>query len=164
MASSTQRTWVWVNSRSWWWTGRPDMLQFIGVAKSQTSELLNWTELNWTYKIYVCIWVYVRVYKINKQTTTTTKNVKWLIIPVSYNSNGEKLNPNSSVQFSHSLASNSFWSHESQHSRLPCPSPAPEIYSNSCPSSWWCHPAISSSVVSFSSCPQSLPASGSFPM
>ena len=48
--------------------------------------------------------------------------------------------------------------------RPPCPSPTPGVYSNSCPSSWWCHPAISSSVVPFSSCPQSLPASGSFPM
>ena len=51
-----------------------------------------------------------------------------------------------------------------QHIRPPCPSPTPRVYPNSCPSSWWCHPAISSSVVPFSSCPQSLPASGSFPM
>ena len=58
----------------------------------------------------------------------------------------------------------SLWLHELQHARPPCPSPAPEVYSNSCPSSRWCHPAISSSVVPFSSCPQSLPASGSFPM
>ena len=56
------------------------------------------------------------------------------------------------------------WPHESQHARPPCPSPAPRVYSNPCPSSRWCHPAISSSVVPFSSCPQSLPASGSFPM
>ena len=56
------------------------------------------------------------------------------------------------------------WPHESQHARPPCPSPAPGVYSNSCPSSQWCHPAISSSVVPFSSCPQSLPASGSFPV
>ena len=54
--------------------------------------------------------------------------------------------------------------HESQHTRPPCPSPAPRVYSNSCPSNWWCHPAISSSVALFSSCPQPLPASGSFPM
>ena len=60
--------------------------------------------------------------------------------------------------------SDSLWPHESQHARLPCPSPAPGVYSNSYPSSWWCHPAISSSVIPFSSCPQSLPASGSFPM
>ena len=54
--------------------------------------------------------------------------------------------------------------HESQHDRPPCPSPTPKVHPNSCPSSRWCHPAISSSVVPFSSCPQSLPASGSFPM
>ena len=54
--------------------------------------------------------------------------------------------------------------HEPQHARPPCPSPAPGVYPNSCPSSQWCHPAISSSVVPFSSCPQPLPASGSFPM
>ena len=70
----------------------------------------------------------------------------------------------SSVQFSRSFVSNSLQPHESQHARPPCPSPAPGVYSNSCPSSRWCHPAISSSVVPFSSCPQSLPASGSFPM
>ena len=70
----------------------------------------------------------------------------------------------SSVQFSCSLVSNSSQPHESQHARPPCPSPTPGVYSNSCPLSQWCHPAISSSIVPYSSCPQSLPASGSFPM
>ena len=70
----------------------------------------------------------------------------------------------SSVQFSHSVVSDSLWPHESQHTRPPCPSQTPGVYSNSCPSSRWCHPANSSSVVPFSSCPQSLQASGSFPM
>ena len=70
----------------------------------------------------------------------------------------------SSVQFSHSVLSDSLRPHESQHTRPPCPSPTPGVYSNSCPSSRWCHLTISSSVVPFSSCPQSLPASGSFPM
>ena len=70
----------------------------------------------------------------------------------------------SSVQFSRSVVSNSLRPHESQHARPPCPSPTPGVYSNSHPSSRWCHPAISSSVVPFSSCPQSLTASGSFPM
>ena len=70
----------------------------------------------------------------------------------------------SSVQFSCSVVSNSLRPHELQHTRPPCPSPTPGVYSDSFPSSWWCHPAISSSVVPFSSCPQSLPASGSFPM
>ena len=68
-----------------------------------------------------------------------------------------------SVQFS-SVISDSFQPHELQHARPPCPSPTHRVHSNSCPSSWWCHPAISSSVVPFSSCSQSLPASGSFPM
>ena len=69
-----------------------------------------------------------------------------------------------SVQFSHSVMSDSLRPHESQHARPPCPSPTPGAHPNSCPSSRWCHPAISSSVVPFSSCPQSLPASGSFPI
>ena len=68
-----------------------------------------------------------------------------------------------SVQFS-SVLSDSLRPHESQHARPPCPSPTPGVYPNSCPLSWWCHPAISSSAVPFSSCPQSLPASGSFPL
>ena len=68
----------------------------------------------------------------------------------------------SSVQFSHSVVSDSLRPHELQHTRPPCPSPTPGAYSNSCPLSRWCHPTISSSVLSFSSCPQSFPASGSF--
>ena len=60
--------------------------------------------------------------------------------------------------------SDSLWPYGSQHARSPCPSSTPRVYSNSCPSSWWCHPAISSSVVHFFSCPQSLPESGSFLM
>ena len=67
-------------------------------------------------------------------------------------------------QFSRSVMSDSLRPHESQHSRTPCPSPIPGVHSNSRPSSLWCHPAISSSVIPFSSCPQSLPASESFPM
>ena len=70
----------------------------------------------------------------------------------------------SPVQFSRSVVSDSLRPHESQHARPPCPSPTPRVYSDSCSSSRWCHPAISSSVVPFSSCPQPLPASGSFPM
>ena len=69
----------------------------------------------------------------------------------------------SSVQFSCSVMSESLWPHGLQHARLPCLSPTPGVYSNSCPSSRWCHPAISFSVVPFSSCPQSFPASGLFP-
>ena len=68
------------------------------------------------------------------------------------------------VQFSCSVVSDSLRPHESQHARLPCPSAIPEVYPNSCPLSRWCHPAISSSVVPFSFCPQSLPALESLPM
>ena len=68
------------------------------------------------------------------------------------------------VQFSCSVMSDSLRPHESQHARPPCPSPSPGVHSDSRPSSQWCHPDISSSVVPFSSCPQSLPASESFPM
>ena len=70
----------------------------------------------------------------------------------------------SSIQFSHSVMSDSLRPHELKHARPPCPSPTPRVHSNSRPSSRWCHPAISSSVVPFSSCPQSIPASESFPM
>ena len=69
-----------------------------------------------------------------------------------------------SVQLNHSVVSNALRPHESQHARPPCPSPSPGVHSNSRPLSRWCYPAISSSVVPFSSCPQSLPASESFPM
>ena len=69
-----------------------------------------------------------------------------------------------SVQFSCSVMSDSLQPHELQHARPPCPSPIPRVHSNSCPSSRWCNPAISSSVVPFSSCPQSLPALKSLSM
>ena len=70
----------------------------------------------------------------------------------------------SSVQFSRSVVSDSLWPHELQHTRPPCPSPTPGVHPNPCPLSRWCHTTISSSVVPFSSCPQSFPASGSFQM
>ena len=73
-------------------------------------------------------------------------------------------NNDSSVQFRRSVVSDSLWPHEPQHARPPCPSPTPEVHPNPCPSSWWCHPTISSSVVPFSSCPQSFLASGYFQM
>ena len=74
----------------------------------------------------------------------------------------KRIPPFSSVQFSCSVVSDSLWSHVLQHARLPCPSPTPGACSNSRPLSQWCHPPISSSVVPFSSCPQSFPAWGSF--
>ena len=82
----------------------------------------------------------------------------WRIIPRFL----KKLNTISSVRFSCPVMSDSLWPHRLQHTRPPCPSPTPRVYSNSCPSCWWCHPTISSSVVPFHL--QSLPASGSFQM
>ena len=70
----------------------------------------------------------------------------------------------SSVQFSHSVMTDSLLPHELQHTRPPCPSPTPGVHPNPCPLSKWCHPIISSSAVPFSFCPQSFPASGSFQM
>ena len=72
-----------------------------------------------------------------------------------------ELNPGLTVQFSHSVVSDSLWPHGLQHARFPYPSPTPGACSNSCPSSWWCYPSISASVIS-SFCLQSFPASGSF--
>ena len=87
--------------------------------------------------------------------------------PIQYCKVKEKLKKKkefSSVQFSRSVVSDSLRPHESQHTRSPCPSPTPRVYPNSCPLSRFCHPAMSSSVVPFSSCLQSFPASGSFQM
>ena len=93
------------------------------------------------------------VHKDAKSWTTTEQLTLSLFIMYTY-----------SVQFSHSVMSDSLWLHRLQHTRPPCPSPTPGIYPNSCPLSRWCHPIMSSSVVPFSSCPKSLPASGSFQM
>ena len=78
--------------------------------------------------------------------------------------NKSKYQQHSVSQFSCSVMSDSLQPHESKHTRPPCPSPTPGVYSNPCPSSQWCHPAITSSVVPFSSCPQYFLASGSFPV
>jgi len=77
---------------------------------------------------------------------------------------GARQSDSVTLLFSHSVVSDSLRPHESQHARSPCPSPTPGVHLDSRPSSQWCHPAISSSVIPFSSCPQSLPASESFPM
>ena len=93
-------------------------------------------------------------------TVTYTKNMLLITFLMSkfWNMSGPK------IQFSHSVVSKFLWPYGLQHSRLPCPSPTPGVCSNSCPSSQWCHPTISSPVVPFSSCLQSFSASGSFSM
>ena len=110
-----------------------------GHKESDTPEWLNWTEL-----------------KITADGDCSYEIKRRLLL-------GGKVMANL-VQFSHSVMFDSLQPYEQQHARPPCPSPAPGVHSNSCPSSSWCHPAISSSVVPFSSCPQSLPPSESFPM
>ena len=91
----------------------------------------------------------------------STHKVLTMILHLRFNSSVSCF---SSVQFSHSVMSDSLRPHELQHTRPPCPSPTSVVHSNSCPSSQWCHPAILSSVIPFPSCPQFLPASESFPM
>ena len=105
-----------------------------------------------------------------KQKHIETRKLKILLSPAVFYFLPQKKMKNLEVkiscinQFSRSVVSDSLRPHESQHARPPCPSPAPGGHTNSCPLSWWCHPAISSSVVPFSFCLQSFPASGSFPM
>ena len=134
-----------------------------GVAKSQ-KWLSDWTELDWNL-------------------VTKTKSVHRLHLPLLEVDLSQRfvfgcksihritlsiftlyLSPFSSVQFTCSVVSDSLWPHGLQHARVPCPSPTLRVYSNSCSLSQWCHPTISSSVVPFSSCLQSFPASGSFQM
>ena len=127
------------------------------------SNILRLLSVKYFFNLHIfgfLYWIYI-VFAINKQkkfhdNVIFSANAPWEIIGKFYQF--------SSVQFSHSVMSDSLWPHESEHARPTCPSQTPRVYSNSCPSSRWCHPAISSSVVPFSSCPQSLPASGSFPM
>ena len=107
---------------------------------------------------------YLRYYWIHPRMEQSPVWKYWPLLP-----SGEKVKwllwTKCFSQFSSvSVLSDSLQPHESQHARLPCPSPTPRVYSNSCSSRRWCHPAISSSVIPFSSCPQSLPASGSFTM
>ena len=102
------------------------------------------------------------------QLRKTCHTKKWSLINNSFKTNipeYEKRIPCwSELLFSYQGMSDSLWPHGLQHPRLPCPSPSPRICSNSYPPSQWCHPTISSSVIPFSSCLQSFPASGSFPM
>ena len=129
----------------------------------------------WRCSMSLIIWE--RQIKATWDTITNLSEwlIKKILITASTSENAEKLKFSHillvemqkvqlrSDQISRSVVSDSLWPHESQHARPPCPSPTPGVHSDSRPSSQWCHPAISSSVP-FSSCPQSLPASESFPM
>ena len=147
MASLMQRTWIGANFRRWWGTQKPGMLQSMELRRVRHD--LATEQYLWTYSTPTQL-----------QVTGRCVSQKWMLV----------LHPwifgwvFSSVQFSRSVVSNSLRPHELQHARPPCPSPTPGVHPNPCPSSQWCHPAISSSAVPFSSCPQSLSASESFPM
>ena len=123
----------------------------------------------------MCVSQKILGFILTSQLTTKSLKVSGSLCPYVWS---EDLGPNyssrpfllwdsedfSSVHFSRSVVSDSLRPHELQHARPPCPSSTPRVHSDSCPSSQWCHPAISSSGVPFSSCPQSLPAAESFPM
>ena len=112
----------------------------------------QWSETSW-----------VQILALNFLLMGSEQN-SWLLYTCFLSCNNVDINQFSSVQFSHSVVSDSLWPYELQHARLPCSSPTPGAYPNSCPLSRWCHPTISSSVVPFSSCPQSFSASGSLQM
>ena len=116
------------------------------------TEVPNPRPWNWLFRIGKFQWMNMDYH--------AERIIKWWDIKKSMHS----YLATSSVQFSHSVVSDSLRPHELQHARPPCPSPTPEVHPNPCPSSRWCHPAILSSVVPFSSCLQSFPPSGSFPM
>ena len=122
-------------------------------AKIRNKILANWTQVYIKYKDTYKNMKYTYIYNIKKNASWTS-GLYWKNI---------RLFQFSSVQFIRSVMSDSLWPQELQHTRPPFPLPTPGVHPNSSPSSRWCHPAISSSVVPFSSWPQSLPASGSFP-
>ena len=134
VASLTWWIWVWVNSGSWWWTGRPGVLWFMGSQRVRHNWVteLNWTELN-----------------LSLRNLTYKKNPRFWYVAC--------------YLFSHSVVSDSLRRHGLQHIRLPCLPPTPRACSNSCPLSRSCHPVISLSVIPFS-CLQTFPAWGSFLM
>ena len=120
MASLTRWTWVWVNSGSWWWTGRSGMLWFMGSQRAGH----DWaTELNWTELIHDML------FKGNFNYIVICKVMLLLL--------------------SHPVMSDPLWPHGLQHTSPSCPSPSPGVCPSSCSLRWWCHPAISSSDTLF---------------
>ena len=135
MTSLAQWTWVWVNSGSWWWTGRPGVLRYMGSQRVGH----DWaTELNWRLiKEYNQKLKQLNLAKIPRVGFT----VWWTLLQ---------------TRFCRSVVSNSFWPYGLQHTSLPCPPLSPRVCSNSHLLNQWCYPTISFSVAPFSSCPQSF--------
>ena len=114
--------------------------------------------------LLLLLWIFPTIRVFSKESVLLIRWPKYWSFSFSFNPSNDYSVQFSSVQFSLSVMSDSLWLHESQHARPLCPSPTLGVYPNSCSLSWWCHPTISSSVVPVSSCLQSFPASGSFPM
>ena len=138
-------TLLWRSNRIHPWSHLVLDFCLLGVLKSW----LNLSTGNWSVSVFYFFWYNLGRLYISDDLSVSTS-----------------LSPLLMYQFSsvHSVMSNSLWPHGLQHSRPPCPSPTPRVYSNSCPLSQWCHPTISSSVVPLSSHLQSFPGSGSFQM
>ena len=132
------------------------------INNAQSSYIIVYTSVPNEWKSRVAIWLYSKIKMLNKNIIEELAE-HYCLFNVQ-NKIYEKKNRFSSVQFSHSFVFDSLRPHELQSARPPCPSPTPGVHSDWGPLSRWCHPAISSSVVPFSSCPQSLPASEYFPM
>ena len=134
------------------------VLEWVAIPFSRRSSWLSdWTWVSYIADRFFTVW-----------TTISSKFYYFCFVYPGYQnhlySKAHQSVSQSVSQFSRSVVSDSLWPHESQHARPPCPSPTPGVHSDSRPSSQWCHPAISSSVIPFYPCPQSLPASESFPM
>ena len=149
----------------WGGRGRPGS-ELWGPSGAHTSESreiwVTWAEVFGFY-LFLTDFIFRSILGLHKKIA---QKIQWILTSLlPWHMDSSVISILHSVQFS-SVAQSclTLWPHELQHARPPCPSPTPEVYSNSCPSSGWCHPAISSSVAPFSSCPQSLPASGSFPV
>ena len=183
MASPTRWPCVLARSGSWWWTGKPGVLQSVGSQKVEH----DWTELNWQHvgsQFPIMDWTCAFCMEseesqpLDHQGSLKVECFHDVLVWTKFlfsgehqefkksplKSLGQELSIASSVQFSCSVVSNFLQPHGLQHARLPSPSPTSEAYSNSCPSSRWCHPTISSSVLPSSSRLQSFSTSGAFPM
>ena len=157
--------WLWAldppRATSWSWAHCLLLLPLTPEEDRQFTESATDTTVvrpffHQTGSIYILLMTEAQVFFWSEALSHSRSSATWWKFPGTQEKDMEF--QFSSVQSSRSVMSDFMRPHESQHARLPCPSPAPRVHTNSCPSSWRCHPAISSSVVPFSSCPQSLPA------
>ena len=155
-------------SKALWGISRTDVVSFtLTFNQLLYKSDFNWgNRSSWKYALIFIVrrWLFRR-WDLAWQAQNPQGRLELLSVSYSFCPQEEfLLQGSSSVQFSYSVVSDSLRPHGPQHTRPPCPSPTPRVYPNSCPLSWWCLPTISSSVLPFSSCLQSFPASGSFQM